>query len=187
MKKVIRVVGQRIREFRLQKNLTIEELAERSGCTTGFLSQVERNKAMPSISLLYAIAEALGLKVIDFFPETINAAKVVRHDDPPAFHFEGSSHIYTLLSTKFPHAAIEAFLLTILPSKEALPTDETRAHRGEEFGYVLKGVLRVWHNETFHDLYPGDSIHFKSATPHRFENPGDEPTVALALITPAIF
>ncbi len=187
MKQVIRVIGQRIREFRLQKNLTIEDVAERSGCTPGFLSQIERNKAVPSISLLYAIANALETKVTDFFPETIKAAKVVRHNDLESFYFEGSPVTYSLRSTKFPSAALEAFVLTIIPAKEALPTDETRAHKSEEFGYILQGVLRLWYGDTFYDLYPGDSVHFRSTTKHRLENPGDQPAVALWLITPAIF
>ena len=76
MDRVIRAVGQRVKELRAQKSLTLEELAERSGCTPGFLSQVERNKAVPSISMLYAIAEALDTRVSDFFPETIRPARI---------------------------------------------------------------------------------------------------------------
>lgn len=187
MEKVIQAIGQRIKELRLQKNLTLEEVAERSGCTSGFLSQVERNRAVPSISLLYALAGALDTRVSNFFPETINAAKVVRHSERESFYFEGSAIVYSLLSTKFPHAAIEAFLLTVTPAQEALPTDETRAHKGEEFGYVLQGVLRLWYGGTFYDLCPGDSVHFGSTNEHRLENPGHQPAVALWLITPAIF
>lgn len=187
MNKTIRVVGQRIKELRLQKNLTMEEVAEKSGCTPGFLSQVERNKAVPSISLLYAIASALGTQVTDFFPETINAPKVVRHNDPVTFQLEGSPVTYSLRSSKFPSAAIQAFVLTVIPAREALPTDETRAHNSEEFGHILQGVLRLWYGDSFYDLYPGDSVHFKSTTPHRLENRGDQPAVALWLISPALF
>lgn len=187
MSTTIDVIGQRIKELRSQGDLTLEEVAKRSGCTPGFLSQVERSKAVPSVTTLYAIAEALDVKVTEFFPEPINAAKVVRHDNRETFHFEGSSVIYSLLSTKFPHAAIEAFLLTIKPSSQALPTDESRAHKGEEFGYILAGVLRLWIGDVFYDLYPGDSIHFASTVEHRFENRGDQPVVALWLITPSIF
>lgn len=183
----IDVIGQRIKELRSQNELTLEEVARRSGCTPGFLSQVERNKAAPSITTLYAIAEALDAKITDFFPEPINAAKVVRHDNRETFHFEGSSVVYSLLSTKFPHSAIAAFLLTIKPASQALPTDEARAHPGEEFGYILKGVLRLWIGDTFYDLYPGDSIHFASTVEHRYENRGDQPAIALWLITPSIF
>jgi len=187
MDRVIQAVGQRVKEFRLQKNLTLEEVADRSGCTPGFLSQIERNKAVPSISMLYTIAGALDTRVSDFFPDTIRAARVVRHDDRDTFHFEGSSITYSLLSTKFPHAAIDAFLLKVIPAQEALPTDETRAHEGEEFGYILQGVLRLWYGETFYDLCSGDSVHFRSITAHRLENLGDELAVALWLNTPAIF
>jgi len=187
MGQVIQAVGQRIKEFRVQKNLTLEEVAERSGCTPGFLSQVERNNAVPSIVMLYAIAEALGTRVSDFFPGPIATANIVRHDERETFSFEGSSTTYSVLSTKFPNATIEAFLMKIIPAREALPTDETRAHIGEEFYYVLQGVLRLWYGETFYDLYPGDSLHFKSTVKHRLENRGDEPVVLFALITPAIF
>ena len=116
MDRVIQAIGQRVKDLRSQRGLTLEEVAERSGCTPGFLSQIERNKAVPSISMLYAIAEALDTKVSDFFPETIQPARVVRHDDRETFHFEGSSVTYSLLSTKFPHAAIDAFLLKVIPS-----------------------------------------------------------------------
>ena len=58
----IRVMGQKIRQLRTDSRLTLEEAAERAGCTPGFLSQVERNQAVPSISMLYAIAQALGVK-----------------------------------------------------------------------------------------------------------------------------
>lgn len=187
MEKVIEAIGQRVKELRLQKGLTLEEVSERSGCTPGFLSQVERNKATPSISLMYALAESLDTSVSDFFPESINMAKIVRHNARDSFTFEGSSITYSLLTTKFPHSAIESFLLTVLPASQALPTDETRTHRGEEFAYILQGVLRMWYGSTFYDLHAGDSIHFAPTVPHRLENPGDDPAVALWIITPAIF
>jgi transcriptional regulator with XRE-family HTH domain len=187
VEKVIEAIGQRIKELRSQKNLTLEELAERSGCTPGFLSQIERNRAAPSIATLDAIAEALDTRVSDFFPDTIKTAKIVRHNQRETFQFEGSSTVYSLLSTKFPHAAIDAFLMMVVPAREALPTDETRAHVGEEFFCVLQGVMRFWYNDTFYDLYPGDTVHFRSTVKHRLENSGDQPVVLLSLITPAIF
>jgi transcriptional regulator with XRE-family HTH domain len=187
METTIRIIGQRIKELRSQRGLTLEEVAERSGCTSGFLSQIERNKAAPSISMLYSVAEALGVKVIDFLPDGINTTKVVRHASRDNFHFEGSAIVYSLLSTKFPHAALEAFLLTIRPASQALPTDEFRAHLGEEFGYVLEGVLRLWIGDGFYDLYAGDSVYFKSHVKHRLENRSNQPVIALWLITPSIF
>jgi uncharacterized cupin superfamily protein len=58
---------------------------------------------------------------------------------------------------------------------------------GEEFVYVLQGVLRLWIGDGFYDLYPTDSVYFKSTTKHRLENRGNQPVVALSMITPSIF
>jgi transcriptional regulator with XRE-family HTH domain len=183
----ISVIGQTIKELRSKRGLTLEEVADKSGCTPGFLSQLERNKVAPSITTLYSIAEALGVRVTDFLPDGINPAKISRHDQRENFGFEGSAVSYSLLSTKFAHGALASFLLSILPNTEALPTDEARSHMGEEFVYVLDGVLRLWIGEAFHDLYPGDSIYFRSTAKHRMENRGNRTVLALSLITPSLF
>jgi len=187
MEKVIRAVGQRTKELRQQRGMTLDEVAERAGCTSGFLSQVERNKAVPSISLLYTLAEVLDTRVTEFFPETIKAAKIVRSENRQSFHFEGSPTHYSLLTSKFPHSAIDGFLLTVIPAHKALPTDEKRAHEGEEFYYIFKGVVRFWLDEDHYDLYKGDSIHFRSTISHRLENLGEELSVIFSIISPAIF
>jgi len=181
------IIGQKIKELRAQRGLTLDELAERSGCTPGFLSQVERNKAAPSITTLYAVAEALGVKITKFFPDVINPPKVMRHDHRDTFHFQGSAIVYSLLSTKFSYGAIGAFLMTFTPANQALPTDETRAHMGEELYYILEGVLRLWIGDDFYDLYPGDSVYFKSNIRHRLENRSNQIVVTLGLITPSLF
>ena len=181
------IVGQKIRELRGQRGLTLDELAERSGCTPGFLSQVEHNKAAPSITTLYSVAEALYVEITDFFPEPVNPAKVMRHDQRQTFHFQGSAVVYSLLSTRFPSGALAAFLMTIKPFDQALPTDERRAHIGEEVYYILEGVLRLWIGDDFYDLYPGDTVHFGSDVSHRLENRSIQPVVALGLITPSLF
>ena len=180
-------MGQKIRELRLENQLTLEEAAERAGCTPGFLSQVERNQAVPSITMLYAIAQALGVKVTHFFPRTAPTAKVVRANNRDTFRFEGSFIAYSLLSTGFPDRALEMLLVEIDPMDNALPADEFRSHPGEEFAYVLEGTLRMYIGDGIHDLGPGDSVHFQSMVKHRAENPGDRPTLYLSVLTPPLF
>lgn len=187
MDATIGFIGQRIKKLRSQRGLTLEEVAERSNCTPGFLSQLERDKAAPGITTLYSIAEALGVKVTDFFPDLVTPTKVTRKDSRESFHFEGSAIHYSLLSTKFSNGSLGVFLMTIKPKDQALPTDDFRAHKGEEFCYVLDGVLRLWVGNEAHDLYPGDSIYFKSSLKHRIENRGSHPAVAFYLITPSLF
>jgi transcriptional regulator with XRE-family HTH domain len=187
MESTIRIMGQRIRQLRLDNGLTLEEAAERAGCTPGFLSQVERNQAVPSISMLHSIAQALGVKVTHFFPRMSSGAKVVRADEREVFRFEGSFIVYSLLSTSFPDRKLESLLVQIDPVDGALPADEFRSHPGEEFAHVLQGTLRLWIGDEVHDLNPGDSVHFESTVRHRLENPGDNPTTALWVLTPPVF
>ena len=187
METTIQVMGRRIRRLRLNSRLTLEEAAERVGCTPGFLSQVERNQAAPSISMLYSIAAAFGVKVTYFFPRTLAGTKVVRAGEREAFRFEGSSIVYSLLSTQFAERQLESLLVRMEPVAGALPADEFRSHPGEEFACVLEGTLRLRIADTEYDLHSGDSVHFKSAVQHRLENPGDRPMVALWVLTPPVF
>jgi transcriptional regulator with XRE-family HTH domain len=187
METTIRIMGQKIRQLRLDNRLTLEEAAERAGCTPGFLSQVERNQAVPSITMLCAIARALGVKVTHFFPKRTPGTKVVRADAREVFRFERSFIVYSLLSADLPGRQIECLLVQINPMDGALPADEFRSHPGEEFAYVLEGTLRLWIGDAAYDLNPGDSIHFKSTVKHRHENLGDKPTVVLWVLTPPVF
>jgi len=187
METTIRIMGQKIRQLRMDNRLTLEEAAERAGCTPGFLSQVERNQAVPSITMLYAIAHALGVEVTHFFPRMARGVKVIRTDERETFRFEGSFIVYSLLSTSFPDRKLESLLVQVNPVDGSLPADEFRSHPGEEFAYVLEGMLRLWIGDAIYDLNPGDSIHFKSTVKHRMENPGDNPTLALCTLTPPVF
>jgi transcriptional regulator with XRE-family HTH domain len=187
METVIQIMGQKIRQLRLDRELTLEDAAERAGCTPGFLSQVERNQAVPSISMLYAIAQALGVNVTHFFPRVGPGTKVVQADEREVFRFEGSSIAYSLLSAKFSGRRLEPLLVYIRPQDGSLPSDEFRSHPGEEFYYVLEGTLRLQVGDDVFNLNPGDSLHFKSTVKHRMDNPGDDGTVALCVVTPSVF
>jgi len=187
METTIGIIGQRIKELRLKRQLTLEEVAERTGCSAGFLSQLERNRAAPSISMLYSIAGALEVPISHFFPETIKTPKLVRAEERETFRFEGSPITYSLLTTQFPDRVMESLIVSIEPSDGQLPADEYRAHPGEEFGYVLDGTLRLWIGDRRYDLRPGDSIHFLATVKHRLENPGPRPVTALWVLTPPVF
>lgn len=187
MENTILIMGQKIRQLRRDNRLTLEEAAERVGCTPGFLSHVERNQAVPSITMLYAIAQALGVKVTYFFPRTTHSTKIVRANAREVFRFEGSSIVYSLLSNSFPGRELETLLIRLDPTDDSSPPYEFRSHPGEEFIHVLEGTLRVRIGNAIHDLNPGDSVHFKSTVKHRLENLGNKPTAALCVFTPPVF
>lgn len=187
MDTTIKVIGRAIKDLRTRRGMTLEELAEKSGCSPGFISQLERHQAAPSIVTLFAIAEVLGVKVTDFFPDVTNPAKIVRRDERVDFKIEGSAVNYSLMTTKFPHAALQVFLLNFSPASQALPTDEYRAHLGEEFIYVLDGELHISIGKDSYDLCIGDSIYFNSSIKHCLENRTENQVLAISMITPSIF
>jgi transcriptional regulator with XRE-family HTH domain len=180
-------MGQTIRQLRLDRQLTLEQAAERAGCTPGFLSQIERNQAVPSITMLCAIAKALGVEVAHFFPRMTTVPQVVRADERETVRFEGSFIAYSFLSTGSPNRKLESILVQVDPVDGALPADEFRSHPGEEFAYVLEGTLRFRIGDKVYDLNPGDSIHFESTVAHRMENPGEKPTLFYCVLTPPVF
>jgi len=110
MQTTIGIIGQGMKELRLERTLTLEEVAERSDCSAGFLSQLERNRAAPSISMLYSIARPLGVSITLFFPEVINPTKVVRAEERETFCFEGSPITYSPLDRQDLGSGIEQFL-----------------------------------------------------------------------------
>ncbi|MDR5698007.1 MAG: cupin domain-containing protein, partial [Armatimonadota bacterium] len=79
---------------------------------------------------------------------------------------------------------LEPLLVTLPPR---LQRQEPFGHTGEEFAYVLSGRMTIVVDGEAYDLGPGDSIHFSSRSLHTFENPTDEPTVAVWVLTPKIF
>lgn len=187
MDTVITGIGQRIRELRLQRDWTLDELSQKTNCTPGFLSQLENGKVAPSITTLYAIAEVFNIKITEFFPETIHPPRIIRKEERQTFRIEGSSVIYSPLMDRLPRATFQAFILNILPPNQGLQYDEERSHFGEEFYYVLSGVLRVLIENTFYDLFAGDSIYFHSSNKHRLINHTEYPAIVISMITPAIF
>ena len=71
------IIGEKIRRLRMELQLTQEELADRTELTKGYISQVERDLASPSIATLVDILEALGTTLGEFFAEEKNDQKVV--------------------------------------------------------------------------------------------------------------
>ena len=138
---VIRMeIGSKIKELRIAKGLTQEELADRAELSKGFISQVERDLTSPSIATLIDILQCLGTDLKEFFNDTSDE-QVVFHDSD---YFE---KIDTELKNKIewiiPNAQkniMEPIRVTIEPGGSTYPDVP---HEGEEFGYVLSGKVAV--------------------------------------------
>lgn len=177
-------LGEKIKELRQQRNLTLRDLSDQTGFSISFLSQVERGLSSLSISSLRTLAQSLGIDLSVFFPPPVHGNYVTRTAAQQPFRLEGSDIDYVSLSGEFPARTLEPLLVTLPPNHRAT---EPFSHPGEEFGYIVTGDLTMLIDGNEYLLGPGDSIHFSSRTRHTWENRGEVPVVAVWIVTPKIF
>ena len=165
-------IGSKIKALRKEKNMTLKQLSDGSGLSVGFLSQLERGISSIAIDSLAKIAEILGVNLSTFFQEM----KVV--DTDPVVHS------YDMLCTQVSPQIIQFILsndvsgfgalpriFQLMPQANAdIPKLEMYCHTGEEFIYVLEGVVTVFIGDSRYCLYPGDSIQVRSNQPHNWIN-----------------
>ncbi|MDR7857023.1 XRE family transcriptional regulator [Tissierella sp.] len=177
-------IGEKIRRLRIQNSLTQEELADRSELTKGFISQLERDLASPSIATLVDILEGLGTNLKDFFNETIDEKIVFSKDD--AFEVENDELKY-VLKWIIPNAQknrMEPILIELEAggrSKEDIP------HEGEEFGYVLNGSIYVYIGRERYKVRKGESFYYKANSNHYISNEGKTKASVIWVSTPPSF
>jgi transcriptional regulator with XRE-family HTH domain len=175
-------VGERLRSIRTARRRTLREVAERAGLSESFLSQVERGRTSASIASLQRIAEALGLSVADLFqPVGPRQPRVLRRDDRPTLAFGVLGR--KMLLTPRPLHELEVFVGEL--DQGGSTGEEQYAHGdSEELFVVLHGVVRLELGEEEFELERGDSIDYRSSTPHRIFNVGDEPAEVMWIISP---
>lgn len=177
-------INKKIKQLRFEQGMTLKDLSEKTDLSVSFLSQVERGSSSLAITSLKKIADAFGVKMIHFFEEEQNMNYAVKKEQQKSFKIGTSEHSFIRLSTNFPEKKIEPFIVTLKPRQK---DEELVQHPGEEFYFVLKGaiILTVEGNEYY--LQEGEAIHFPSTQLHMWENPLDQETVLLSMVTPAIF
>ena len=176
-------IGVRIKQLRLQRGLTQEELAARTELTKGFISQLERDLTSPSIATLMDILEALGTDVASFFAE---------HADEPAIYSaedmfvkeEADGYTIQWLVTNAQKNALEPILVTLPPGLSGAEDDP---HEGEEFGYVLSGSVTLVIGAKKYRVKKGGSFYFRPTRVHYLANPGKSEARVLWISTPPSF
>ena len=160
-------IGDKIKQLRIERGLTQEELADRAELSKGFISQVERDLTSPSIATLEDIIISLGSDLTTFFSEKEKPQIVFNSDD--YFVKEDERHKSTI-EWIVPNAQknnMEPIRVTIGAGGTTIPDNP---HEGEEFGYVIKGAIDInigsdsYHvkkGETFY-IYPEQEHHISS-------------------------
>lgn len=164
------LIGGAIRRLRKQKGMSIQNLADASGVSVGMLSQIERDRANPSLRVITSIREALEVPVSALFDEPPAAVKdpefVRRAANHP--HLDLGSLRKELLSPR-DQRTLQFMMLELDPL--ATTGDKPVSYAALKGGMVLEGqlLLRVGEEEAL--LHSGDSFLFEGTKPHSFRNP----------------
>jgi len=180
------LVGSKIKSLRKEKKLTIAELASQAGISASMISQIENDKVVPTIVVMWKISTALNVNVGYFFDEKDEELvnPVVRKGNRKKLSIGDSNRLYEMLVPDL-NRDIEFLMITIQEDDTAY--NDLIAHEGEECGYVLKGKMKIHIKESTYTLDEGDSISFDSSIPHRFENIGEGECVSIWAMTPPTF
>lgn len=193
-------MGDRLREARQARGLSLRAMAKRLGVSPSLISQVETGRANPSVSTLYALASELGLSIdellfVDAEPispppvavavaaepglpdERMPHEPVQRATDRVRIRL-GSGVVWERLTTESLRT-VEFLYVTYEVGGASSPADAYQRHKGMEWGYVLSGSLRVNIGFEEYRLGPGDAITLDSAVPHRLSNDGPDPVHAV--------
>ena len=173
-------LGNEIRQLRKVRGLTLEHMAEATGKSVGFLSQVERNITKPSVAALQKISEVLGIHIGWFFP----IDETEQSEDEKQFIVRKANRrrlSYSALTNTDYLGLHDHLLCTNLNGDLALGIsryepgastgDDSYHHKGEEAGLVLSGLLELVIDDKTYTLEEGDSFSFNSSLNHRYINP----------------
>lgn len=179
--------GSKIRQLRLAKGLTLNELASLTQTTAGYISQLERDLVDPSLSTLRKIAQTLDIPLFSLLDSSDEAAMVIRHNKRQKIAFSDSNVILELLTPKSVTVSEDVFVLTFALPAQNWSNDERVSHNVDECFYAQKGQLEVLVGDTSYVLHEGDSIYIKANTPHNIYNPGPQTAVGISAMSSAFF
>ena len=159
-------LGEKIKTARLAKKMTLKELAEKTQLSISFLSMVERGLTSAAVVSLKKIAEALDMDLSAFFEKTEDEQKngFVRSYEN-RIRYTSGYYIYKNLSACTEKCEMDPMMIILLPGQSREDVSQT-IHAGEEFIYVLEGILEINYGKNTYILEEGDSIYYDSIVPH---------------------
>lgn len=187
VKAVAKRLGERIREARRAKQITLEALSAQTDLSAGFLSRLERGETSASISNLIVISGHLNIPLRDFFegpesspkPNYVFTRAADRDYEAP---LTARGYSYRLTSGDLADQQMNAFELVYPPGETY--EREVLTHEGEEVLFLLEGAFEFRIGEQVLSLQPGDCVHFACNYPHAGKNIGNVPARLLMVVTP---
>ena len=156
-------IGSKIKDLRVQKGLTQEELADRTELSKGFISQLERNLTSPSITTLMDILQCLGTSIGEFFNEAPDEQIVFGKQD---YFVKVDTEYKNEIKWIIPNAqknTMEPIYLTLEAGGSTCPDTP---HEGEEFGYILQGTVSIHLGNKTYKAKKGESFYYTADKTH---------------------
>jgi len=177
-------VGKNINSIRKQKNITLQELARRSGLTKSYLSRIERSRKAPPYSTVNRVAIALEVEVAYLLSEKLDYSSDIRfsltkNGKGKVVQTLGSSYGYEYEALGFtkPGKNMQPYII-----KAAFDEKSIFQHEGEEFIYVLEGTYEFIYDGKKYIMEEGDSAYFDSGVPHTARSLGEKNARVLAVM-----
>ncbi len=161
-------IGEKVKALRTERGLTLKQLSEATGLSTGFLSQFERGITTIAVEHLSTIADIFEVKINYFFDDEQEVEPIIRGYDQPVLRILNNM-IYKQLSPVPEDKEMAPKLIEIMPH-EVREFPDSYPHHGEEFVYILEGILTLNLDGKSYQLYPGDSAHYFSTLNHNWDN-----------------
>ena len=168
-------IGRRIKTFRTERKITLEQLAIKTNLSKGYLSKVEKSGKAPPVSTLANIARALNVTISALLGEVGQGTSLclVRKDERPFVNRNGISfgYSYEAVAYKYPNRIMEPYILTLPagPKKRTL-----FQHEGEEILFMIQGTMKFRYGNEEYIANEGDCLYFDSGIPHFGEAVGEE-------------
>lgn len=186
-----KIIGAKIKSIRESKQLTLEEVADRSGLAVEQIERIEGNIDFPSLAPLIKIARVLGVRLGTFLDDQSELGPVIcrKKDSTDANGIgftnnamQGHKHMeYHSLSQDKSGRHMEPFLIDIASSEEGVDF-VLSTHEGEEFIYVLDGVVEINYGKNTFILEEGDSIYYDSIVAHHVHAAADNTAKILGVV-----
>lgn len=183
------IVGEKIKSLRETREISVAELAERTGLSVEQIERIEKNIDIPSLAPLIKIARALGVRLGTFLDDQDEVGAVVCRKQETAdatISFSNNAvdarthmHYHSLSKSKADRH-MEPFIIDIEAVGDA--GYELSSHEGEEFVYVMEGAIEVCHGKKKYVIEAGDTIYYDSIVPHHLHGYQGQAAKILAVV-----
>ncbi len=180
------LLGARVKALREAMDLSLRDLADRSGVSAPMLSQVERGETSPTLQVAAKIASGLELRLSQLLRlDEDGAVSVVRADERRKGPGGVAGHAYEILTPPLPGQRVELSEHTLEPGASTGGPGDAPIHEpgSRETAIVHAGTVTFAYDGERYELNAGDAVTFDADLPHHFENRGDDHATLYAVVS----